>query len=195
MPEAVQALFTRRTLLVALALVLVFGVVLLLEDRPGWCKYGLGFWSAAWTRCTSQHFLDPYTLSHVLHGIIFYWLLWPFAAKIALHWRMTAALALEIGWEAVENSAWVIERYRQATASLDYSGDSILNSMGDVLATVVGFALASRWSWKASLALFLAFELWMLYLARDNLTLNVLMLFTPIEAIKEWQIQGIGNGR
>ena len=88
----------------------------------------------------------------------------------------------------LENSPWVIDRYRQHTAALGYVGDSIINSLADVVATIVGFAFASRFSWKASVALFFAFELWMLYVARDNLTLNVLMLFFPIEAIKEWQL-------
>jgi len=90
----------------------------------------------------------------------------------------------------LENSPWVIERYRSHTASLDYRGDSILNSLGDVASAVVGFLFAARFSWKASLALFVAFELLLLYLARDNLTLNVLMLLFPIEAIREWQLAG-----
>lgn len=189
MSNAKQPLFTRHTLLAAFALTLVFLVLLYLEGRPMWCKYGLGLWTAAWTRCTSQHLLDPYTLSHVLHGIIFYWLILPIAPKLSLPWRTTVALALEIAWEVLENSPWVIERYRQDTAALDYTGDSILNALGDVAAAAVGIAFASRFSWKASLALFFAFELWLLYLARDNLTLNVIMLIYPIEAIKEWQIR------
>jgi hypothetical protein len=131
---------------------------------------------------------DLYTLSHVLHGVLFYWMLRPMAAKISLPWRMSVGLAVEIGWELLENSAWVIERYRQQTAALGYIGDSVLNSLADVIATIVGFAFAARFSWKASIAIYLVFELGMLALARDNLTLNVLMLFFPIEAIKEWQL-------
>jgi hypothetical protein len=188
MSQPHEALFTRRTIWVALALVLIFVLVQYFQGRPGWCKYGLGFWTGAWDNCTSQHLFDPYTLSHVLHGVIFYWLLLPFAKKLSLNWRMIAALVLEIGWELLENSAWVIERYRQQTAALGYIGDSIINSLADVLATIVGVAFASRHSWKASIALFLIFELGMLAMARDNLTLNVLMLFFPIEAIKQWQI-------
>jgi hypothetical protein len=89
----------------------------------------------------------------------------------------------------LENSPWVIERYRQDTAALGYTGDSIVNALGDVAATLVGIDFARRFSWKAALALFIAIELWMLYVARDNLTLNVIMLFFPIEAIKEWQLR------
>ncbi len=106
---------------------------------------------------------------------------------------MVAAIALEIGWELLENSPWVIERYRQDTAAFDYTGDSILNALGDVLAAAVGFAIASRFSWRVSVALFVVFELGMLWLARDNLTLNVIMLIHPIEAIKAWQLAGIAT--
>jgi hypothetical protein len=169
---------------------LAFVAVLHFEGMLPWCKYGLGLWSQAQTHCTSQHLLDPYSLSHVLHGVIFYWVLRPFARRADLHWRLIAALALEIGWEVLENSPWVIERYRANTASLDYRGDSILNSLGDVASAVIGFIVAARFSWKISLALFVAFELLLLYLARDNLTLNVLMLIMPIEAIKDWQLGG-----
>jgi hypothetical protein len=190
MSQPNEALFTRRTLPVALALLAIFVLVQYLQGRPAWCKYSFGLWTGAWDHCTSQHLFDPYTLSHVLHGVIFYWLLRPFAVRVSLQWRMIIALALEITWELVENSAWVIERYRQETASLDYFGDSRINSLADMLAAVVGFAFASRFSWKASVALFLVFELGMLITSRDNLTLNVLMLFYPIEAIKQWQLPG-----
>jgi hypothetical protein len=188
MPKDIRLLFTKRTLIASLALVALFIAVLYLTGRPAWCKYGIGVLTGAWTRCTSQHLFDPYTLSHVLHGIIFYWLLVPLGSKLDLPRRMVAALVLEIGWEVLENSPWVIERYRQHTASLDYIGDSILNSVADVIATVVGFAFASRFSWKASVGVFVVFELWMLYAARDNLTLNIVMLFFPIESIKQWQL-------
>jgi hypothetical protein len=187
----VDALFTRRTLLATLAFVLVFGVVLYFEGRPGWCKYGLGFWANAWTRCTSQHLVDPYSLSHFLHGIVFFWLLWPLRAKISLSNRLVLALGLEIGWELFENSAWVIERYRQETASLDYVGDSIVNSMLDVVFTVAGFIAAARFSWKVSLALFIVLELAALWMARDNLTLNIVMLLWPIDALKAWQMEAM----
>lgn len=191
MPDATKSPFTRRSLLVAAALVLVFGGSLFLEDRPGWCKYGLQLWSAAWTQCTSQNFLDPYSFSHVLHGIIFYWALRPLKPRFEFHWRLVAAIAVEVGWELIENSSWVIERYRQQTASLDYTGDSIINSLSDVLMTVLGFYFASRVSWKVAVLVFVVFELWALYIARDNLTLNVLMLFLPLDSIKDWQLRGI----
>jgi hypothetical protein len=195
MQENKSPVVTRNSLIAATLVSLIFGGLLVVEGRPWCCKYGLGFWSAAWQHCTSQHFADPYWFSHVLHGIIFYWFLrlaWP---RLALQWRLFAALVIEIGWELLENSPWVIERYRQQTASLDYTGDSIVNSCGDVIAAVLGFWLASRISWKAAVAIFIATELVMLWSIRDNLTLNVLMLFLPLDGLKEWQMQmasGIG---
>jgi hypothetical protein len=178
-------LFTWRSLAAALAMLVVFGIVLHFEGRLAWGKTGLGFWSAAWTKNTSQHFVDPYTLSHFLHGVIFYWVLR--LLKFPLHLRLLAALGLEIGWEILENSPPIIERYRSQTASLDYTGDTILNSMGDTLVSVAGFAFAARFSWKAAVAAFVVLELVALYLARDNLTLNVLMLAYPFESLVEWQ--------
>lgn len=189
MKNAGGTLFSAGTLLTAAGIVLVFGGLLYLEDRPAWCKYGLGFWTGAWNHCTSQHLFDPYSLTHMLHGVIFFWLLRPFASKVGLHWRLIGALVLEIGWEVLENSPWVIERYRQQTASLDYTGDSIVNSMGDVVSTILGFAIASRVSWKVAIALFVVVELGLLYFVRDNLVLNVVMLFFPLESIKAWQLQ------
>jgi len=191
MRDKSDILVTSRTLLLAIVLLVAFAGLLHLSGQPPWCKHGLGLWSDAWSHCTSQHLLDPYTLSHVLHGVIFYWLLCPLARRIDLQWRLVAALALEIGWELFENSPWVIEHYRQHTASLDYVGDSVLNALADVLAAIVGFAFASRFSWQASVILFIVLELAALYIARDNLTLNVLMLFLPIESIKEWQLSAI----
>src|SRR3954462_8364618 len=103
MKKVDQRLFSRRTLLTAASIFLLFGGLLFFEGRPSWCKNGLGFWSAAWSHCTSQHLLDPYSLTHFLHGIIFFWLLRPFASRADLRWRLIGALILEIGWELMEN--------------------------------------------------------------------------------------------
>jgi hypothetical protein len=185
-----EFLFTRRSLLVILGLSTIFVALLYLMGRPAWCKYGLGFWAPAWTPCTSQDLFDPYALTHVLHGVIFFWLLQPLAGRITLSWRFVIAVGLEIVWEIGENSPWVIQRYRQDTAAFDYTGDSILNAIGDLVTTGIGFAFASRFSWKASAALFILLEIAALVLARDNLTLNVIMLLFPIDAIKTWQMPG-----
>jgi hypothetical protein len=186
-----DGLFFRGTTVYAIVLVSGLGLMLYFEGRPAWCETGPALWAAAWTSCTSQNLFDPYSLSHVLHGVIFYWLLQPLAGRVSLSWRLVIALGLEIGWEVLENSPWFIERYRQDTAAFDYSGDSVLNSLGDVASAAVGFVVASRFSWKVSVAIFVAFELWMLVIARDNLTLNVLMLVHPSETIRDWQLSGI----
>jgi Protein of unknown function (DUF2585) len=193
LPSSSRKLVAHRAMLISIgiALIVVFIAILHLEGRPAWCESGLAIWSPAWNRCTSQNLLDPYSLSHVLHGVIFFWLLWPLADRVSLRWRLVAAIALEIGWEVLENSPWIIERYRQDTAAFDYTGDSIVNSLGDVASAVVGFAIASRFSWKVSVALFVVLELWMLWIAHDNLTLNVLMLVYPIDAIRDWQLSSI----
>jgi hypothetical protein len=190
MKNAGQRLFTGRTLLVAASIFLVFGGLLYLEGRPAWCKDGLALWSPAWNHCTSQHLFDPYSLTHVLHGVIFFWMLRPLASRVELRWRLVGALLLEVAWELVENSPWVIERYRQDTASLDYTGDSIVNSLGDLVSTVIGFVFTSRVSWKVALVVFMIVELGLAYFVRDNLTLNVFMLFWPLESLKEWQLRG-----
>jgi hypothetical protein len=191
MPEIEKTPFSWRSLAVVLVMVAVFGGLLYLEGRPGWCKYGLTLWTSAWTHCTSQNILDPYSLSHVLHGVIFYWLLRWVGPRIPLRWRLVLAMLIEVAWELIENSPWVIERYRQQTASLDYTGDSTVNSMSDLAMTGIGFCLASRISWKAAVLVFVVFELVALYMARDNLTTNVLMLFFELESLKEWQMQGM----
>ena len=189
--EREHSLLDRRTVSAALMLIGIFLLSLYLEGRPAWCEDGLAFWSPAWNSCTSQNLFDPYSMSHVLHGVIFFWLLRLLAPRVPLAWRLVAAMGLEIGWEVLENSPWIIARYRQDTAAFDYTGDSIVNSFGDVVSTVAGFVFASRFGWKASLALVIVFELWMLWIARDNLSLNILMLLHPIDAIKEWQLAGI----
>jgi Protein of unknown function (DUF2585) len=135
----------------------------------------------------SQHLSDWYTFSHVIHGFLFYALLRPFARRASLGARLAVALAIECGWEVFENTDYVINRYREVTIALDYHGDSIVNSLSDVAAMVAGFVLAARFPLWATVMLAIALELFVGWYIRDNLTLNVLMLLYPIEAVRQWQ--------
>ena len=135
----------------------------------------------------SQHLSDWYSPSHIIHGFIFYWVLWLLLPKLSLGWRLVIATAVETGWEIVENSPLIIDRYRAVTISLDYYGDSIINSVSDILMMVVGFLLASRLPVWLTIAIAVGFELLTTWLIRDGLALNVLMLVWPVDAVRVWQ--------
>lgn len=197
--HGIAILSTRSRLTFVLAIVLVAVAVIVLRSmgRIWWCSCGVATpWiSDIWSSHCSQHLLDAYTFSHISHGLLFFiafrWLhnVMPehWRSRFTPAWWFFAAIALEVGWEVLENTPLVIERYRGQTASLNYNGDSIGNSIGDILSCATGFLIAWRiGAWRA-FALFVAFELLTLFWIRDNLTLNVVMLLYPIEAIKHWQ--------
>jgi hypothetical protein len=181
-----------RATWVVLAILLLAVVYLRWQGRVWWCQQG--DWRPVAVKVdsphNSQHLFDPYSLSHVLHGVLFFGVLWLFRRRLSLDLRAAIAAAIEIGWEILENSPIVINRYRTATAALGYTGDSIVNSLGDVTSFVLGFYVARKLGLWWSLAIFVAVEGVMLLLMRDNLTLNVLMLLWPIDAIRKWQSGG-----
>ena len=185
----------RRALIATLLLVLAAGAVLLAMGRNPICECGtVKLWhGVVQSSENSQHLTDWYAPSHFTHGLIMYffaWLLWKrwrlFGGK-PIRWALPIAVLVEAAWEITENTPMVIDRYRAVTVSWGYSGDSVVNSLGDIGWMIVGFLAAARIPVWASAALALFLELLTLYTIRDNLTLNVVMLFWPIEAIRQWQ--------
>jgi Protein of unknown function (DUF2585) len=190
LPTSAERVFTFRVVVACSLLLLAVDVTLAWMGRTFLSDSGFGLWTGARTHHTSQWIADPYSASHVLHGIFLYWLLLPLRKRLSAGSRLFAAMVVESCWELLENSPAIIERYRANTASLDYFGDSILNSSCDILCALAGFWIAWRFGWKWMIAVILAVELLMLYFVRDNLTLNILMLLYPSEAIKHWQMGG-----
>jgi hypothetical protein len=168
-------------------------VILLLMGRPLICTCGtIKLWHGEVVSAeNSQHISDWYTFSHVTHGFLFYWIAWVLSRWIeplrSVRVRLILAVLAESGWEILENTDFIIERYREATIALDYFGDSVLNSSFDVVFMALGFLAASRLPALASLSIAVAFEVFMAIMIRDNLALNILMLVWPIEAVKTWQ--------
>ncbi len=191
-PEDRLPSLTHHRVLAILGLMTVLAVIYLRwQGRVWWCECGRPFPVSIVVQSehNSQHLFDAYSLSHVLHGVLFFGLFW-LIPNLSLAWRFILATTIEIGWELLENSPIVIDRYRQNTASLGYTGDSIANSLADIVSYAAGFLLA-RWLglWK-SVAAFVLVEITMVLAMRDNLSLNVLMLLWPIEAVKQWQTGG-----
>jgi hypothetical protein len=138
----------------------------------------------------SQHLLDWYSATHILHGIGFYWLAWLVAPRAPLAWRFAGAVGLEAAWEVFENSAMIIDRYRAVTISFDYYGDAVVNSVGDVLAMAAGFVLAARLPVAATVLVGLAIDAAVTLMIRDGFFLNMLMLVWPLDAVRAWQAGG-----
>ena len=177
-------------MLIEAALLAVLAAVLVALGRSLTCPCGtVALWSGnIHSNQNSQQLADPYTFTHVTHGMVFYgvlrlaWLRRPFAARLAV------ATVIEVLWEVAENSPLIIDRYRETTVSFGYYGDSVLNSVGDVLFCIVGFCIASRISRRANVLAIVATEVILLFWIRDNITLNVLMLLYPLPAIRAWQL-------
>jgi hypothetical protein len=179
----------RRYWYVAFALVGVTAAIELAMGRPLICTCGtVKLWTGAvHSADNSQHIADWYSPSHMIHGFLFYLLGWLVLRRNPPGDRLLAAILIEASWELLENSPIIIDRYRHETAALGYSGDSVVNSVSDICFMLLGFALARRLPVWATVALAIGFELLALFVIRDNLTLNVLMLIAPNAAIKAWQ--------
>ena len=183
-----------RWLTTTLAAVAILAFTALVELRLGrlpFCKCGIiRLWSGdIWSNQASQQFTDPYTFTHIILGVLWYMLVWWIAGKrLSTGARFLAAVLIESAWEIFENTDFVIQRYRTVTISLDYYGDSVFNSMGDIVAMMSGYFLASRLPVRVTIAAAVLLDLFLLFWYRDSLALNILMLIYPVDAIKNWQM-------
>lgn len=188
----------RKAIVAALVLIAIALVVLLAMGRPPICECGtIKFWHGDINSSgNSQHLSDWYTPSHIIHGMLFYalgWLLFArfgIGGKPARKWSYTLAVALEAAWEVIENTPMVIDRYRSVTVNWGYSGDSVLNSLADLGWMSLGFYLALKLPVRVTVVLAIFMEILAGWVVRDNLTLNVLMLIWPVDAVAAWQAAG-----
>jgi hypothetical protein len=183
--------FQRYALAGAAVIVVTAGVLLSMGQVPI-CKCGyVKLWhGSVFSSENSQHISDWYSFSHVIHGFAFYGILWLLGRGRPLGLRLLAAIVLECSWEIFENTDFVINRYREVTISLDYHGDSVINSVFDILLMVIGFVAAARLPVWTIVVLTVALEVFVAYVIRDNLTLNILMLIYPMESVRKWQMGG-----
>ena len=175
--------------LAAILILLAAAAILLAMGRNPICTCGtIDLWVGERDSArTSQMLADWYSFSHIVHGLLFYAALWLVAPRWPAGARFIAALLIEAGWEVIENTPWVIDRYREATTALGYTGDSVINSLADIAMMAIGFLAARRLPVWGSVLVVLVLELVPLFVIRDNLTLNVWMLLWPTDWLRAWQ--------
>ena len=185
-------LIPRKYWFIALGLALVAAAILLWMGRSPICTCGeVKLWvGEVNSPDNSQHIADWYTPSHIIHGFIFYFFGWLVLRRNPPGDRLIGAILIEGAWEILENSHWVIDRYRETALATGYTGDSVLNSLADMVWMILGFGIARRLPVWATVAIALGFELTTLIVIRDSLLLNVLNLVAPIDAIANWQAAG-----
>ncbi len=180
----------RSTIAISGGILILTAGILLAMGRVPWCECGtIKLWhGSTWSSENSQHLMDWYTPSHLIHGILFFWILRRWKRTWTIGKQFLIALLIEVGWEILENSPLIINRYRETTISLDYYGDSVINSIADIVAMIFGFWLVYRAPTRVMILLVLGLELFVGYNIRDNLALNIVMLLYPFEFIKNWQM-------
>lgn len=187
--------FIKRNQVAIYGLLLVMLITGVIESGTGRSLLGpdgrFGWWEGSvWSSENSQRVADAYTFSHIIHGMLFYAFLWLVARKVPMKYRFIMAVILEAGWELLENSPIIIDRYRAVTIAQGYVGDSVLNSVSDVLMAGIGFVISRYSKFWTSVVLIILMELGCLFWVRDNLTLNIIMLAYPSETLKTWQSGG-----
>jgi hypothetical protein len=185
--------FRGQTYWPAFAIVAAFlatALLLRLEGRLWVCACGtIHLWSGQICSANnSQHFLDPYSFTHVLHGFLFFWMIAWLLRRLNPNWQLALAVVVESAWEVFENTNFIIDRYRSETAALGYNGDTVVNSFGDILCCLVGFIVARRLGLGRSLVVFAVLEMILIVWIKDSLLLEILMLVIPIDALRAWQI-------
>ena len=178
---------TSRATIAAALMFLGAAAILMAMGRPVICTCGqVALWGPVGPT-QSQMLADWYSASHIVHGLLFYAILWLVARRMPIEWRFLVALAVEASWELIENTPMVIDRYRTATAALGYTGDSVINSLSDITMMAIGFLAARKLPLWAAILLLLVLELVPLLVIRDNLALNIWMLLAPSDSLRAWQ--------
>jgi hypothetical protein len=177
-------------LLALLGLLALTAFLLHSQGRLWICACGtVRLWAGdIWSSDNSQHLIDPYSFTHIEHGILFYWVLALLLPRVSVAWRFVIAMTVESGWEVLENSAAVINRYRESTLALGYEGDTVVNALSDILFAGLGFFLAHYLGFRRTLVLLIAIEVGLILWIRDSLLLNIIMLIYPIDALRTWQM-------
>ena len=179
-----------RIALIALLVAIAMAFVLRFEGRLLICSCNrILIWvGEICSSNNSQQLLDPYSFTHILHGFLLFWIITLLFRRMGPEWQISLALVCEAGWEVFENTPYVIDRYRTETAALGYQGDTVLNSLGDLMCAFIGILIARQLGFRRSVIVFLVVEVILIYTIHDSLLLEILMLIRPIAAIKQWQL-------